>query len=67
MNQLTRVQTRAYKKITRKWQTASSLKERLCTMWSLYQKGYVEIKVLAYCFQWRKINASSKPGASKIL
>jgi hypothetical protein len=58
------VQDRAYKKLTRKWQTASALKERLYTMWALYQKGHAEIKVLAYCFQWRKINASSKPGTS---
>lgn len=54
MMPLSPIQNRALKKLTRKWVTASSLTERLNTMWALYEKGRVEIKVNAYCFLWRK-------------
>jgi hypothetical protein len=60
MIQLSGVQSRAKTKLTRKWQKASEVKERLDTMWALYQKGYAEIKVQPYCFLWRKKIADIK-------
>ena len=55
---ITKPQQRAWEKLGSEWVTAAKLSEYLCTMWALYEKGLVELKMTKYKVLWRRPEAT---------
>jgi len=53
-HKLTKPQIEAMEKLSKfKWVTAQSIKIDLCTMWGLYTKGFIDIRVKRYSILWK--------------